>query len=178
MDSPEPELLKRFAQGDLEAFESLFRRFQGEVYGWIVRIVRDPGSAEDLTIDTFWRAWRARARFDPARGFAPWARRIATNVAIEHLKRPARREVPLEVDLPREPAGDPAVASETLALIREAFSALPVKLRATATLALVEERPYEEIAGALDISTGAVKTRVFRAVRLLREKLTRMGVTL
>jgi RNA polymerase sigma-70 factor (ECF subfamily) len=62
-----PGVLQRFATGELEAFETLFRQFQGEVYGWIVRIVRDPTSAEDLTVETFWRIYRAHARFDPAR---------------------------------------------------------------------------------------------------------------
>lgn len=57
------EVLERFAQGDLEAFEALFRQFQGEVYGWIVRIVRDRGIAEDLTVETFWRIYRAHGRF-------------------------------------------------------------------------------------------------------------------
>ena len=72
------ELLERFALGEIDAFEALVRQFQGEVYGWIVRIVRDPGVAEDLTIETFWRIYRARERFEPERGFEPWARRIAT----------------------------------------------------------------------------------------------------
>jgi len=88
------ELLERFALGDLEAFETLFRQFQGQVHRWVVRIVRDPGAAEDLTIETFWRVYRARARFDPARDFGAWARRIACNVALDHLKR-----VPREVGL-------------------------------------------------------------------------------
>ncbi len=79
------ELLKRFTEGDVEAFEELFRRFQAEVYAWIVRIVRDPGIAEDLTVETFWRIYRSRARFDPEKSFAAWARRIATNLAIDYL---------------------------------------------------------------------------------------------
>jgi DNA-directed RNA polymerase specialized sigma24 family protein len=54
------ELLKRFRQGDPEAFEALFRQLQAEVYGWIVRIVRDPSAAEGLTVETFWRIHRAR----------------------------------------------------------------------------------------------------------------------
>ena len=49
------ELLEQFRQGDVAAFETLFRQFQGEVYGWIVRVVRNPALAEDLTIETFWR---------------------------------------------------------------------------------------------------------------------------
>ena len=93
------ELLERFAQGDLEAFETLFRQFQHEVYRWIVRIVRDPAAAEDLTVETFWRIYRAHARFRPEGNFGGWARRIATNVALDHLKR-SRREVELAEDLP------------------------------------------------------------------------------
>jgi len=64
------ELLERFAAGDLEAFEALFRQHQKEVYFWIVRIVRDSGIAEDLTVETFWRIYRARDRFHPAGNFA------------------------------------------------------------------------------------------------------------
>src|SRR6516225_7583078 len=70
--------LERFTRGDMQAFEALFREYEGEVYGWIIRIVHDSGAAEDLTIETFWRIYRARVRFDPCRSFGPWARRIAT----------------------------------------------------------------------------------------------------
>ena len=70
------ELLRDFARGDLGAFETLFREYQGEVFRWIVRIVRDPGIAEDLTIETFWRIHKAHARFDPDRSFGAWARRF------------------------------------------------------------------------------------------------------
>ena len=94
------DLLQRFAAGDLEAFESLFRQYQGEVYRWIMRIVRNSATAEDLTVETFWRMYRARAQFDPSRGtLGPWLRRIATNAALDHLRR-SRREVPLPDDLP------------------------------------------------------------------------------
>ena len=65
------ELFKRFADGDQDAFETVFRQSQGEVYRWILRIVRDSSAAEDLTMETFWRIYRARQRFDPARPDAP-----------------------------------------------------------------------------------------------------------
>jgi RNA polymerase sigma factor (sigma-70 family) len=80
------ELLERFSRGELEAFEALFRQFQAAVYAWVLRIVRDRSAAEDLTVETFWRIYRARARFDPSRPFEAWARRIATNVALDYLK--------------------------------------------------------------------------------------------
>jgi RNA polymerase sigma-70 factor (ECF subfamily) len=162
------------ATGELDQFEALFREHQAEVYRWIVRIVRDRAAAEDLTIDTFWRVYRARDRFDPSRPFLPWARRIATRAAIDHL-RTARRFVPTDVFV--EPsASDTLAQSEIRAELSRSFHALPAPLRAAATLALVEELPYSEIAEALDVSVSAVKMRVSRALRLLRATLERKGL--
>ena len=169
------DALERFRTGDVDAFEALFRRHQGEVYGWIVRIVRNPAVAEELTIDTFWRIYRARARFDAQRPFGAWARRIATRAAIDYLRS----------NMPSCEPGGPtlraiAASGERQPELREpierAFDSLPARLRAAAALALIEELPYQEIASALDISLSAVKMRVARAVRLLRASLERMGI--
>lgn len=174
------ELLERFARGELDAFETLFRQFQGEVYRWVIRIVRDPGIAEDLTVETFWRIYRARARFDPGRNFGAWARRIATNAALDYLKagygKHARREMGMLEDSASVSVADPGVQRDLRERTERAFQRLPAKLRIVATLALVEERAYKEIAEALGISSGAVKLRVFRALRLLRQSLKQMGV--
>jgi RNA polymerase sigma-70 factor (ECF subfamily) len=169
------ELLERFAAGDLEAFEALFREHQKEVYRWTVRIVRDTGIAEDLTVETFWRIYRARGRFDPAAGnFRAWARRIATNAALDHLRRP-RKETELSKDYPAAPKSDSAVRSELRGRLRQAFLELPAKYRLVATMALIEDEPYDQIAEATSISVALVKVRVFRAVRLLRKKLSSLG---
>lgn len=172
----QPEVLQQFAAGELDAFETLFRQFEGEVYGWIVRIVRDPATAEDLTVETFWRIYRAHARFDASRSFGAWTRRIATNVALDHLKSARVREMQVEDELPLEAgcdsrAPDPAVRREVRDRVQLAFQQLPAKLRVVATLALIEECPQNEIAEALNISSAAVKSRLFRAVQLLRRKL-------
>jgi RNA polymerase sigma factor (sigma-70 family) len=169
------ELLERFAAGDLEAFEALFRQHQKEVYAWIVRIVRDSGIAEDLTVETFWRIYKSRTRFDPAGNFRAWARRIATNAAFDHLRH-SRRETELPEDLASAEAADPAVRRETRDRIKQAFFQLPPKYRLVATLALVEEEPYDRIAEAAGISAALVKMRVFRAVRILRKQLNSLGV--
>jgi len=163
-----------FVAGDVEAFEALFKAHQREVYGWIARLVRDPAAAEDLTIETFWRIYRSRARFDPARSFGAWTRRIAVNVGIDHLKRTARdRPEARDVeDLPAKPQADVRDARDALA---RAFRTLPPALRVTVILALVDERPYQEIADMLGVSVGGVKSRVFRATRLLRRELSKMG---
>jgi RNA polymerase sigma-70 factor (ECF subfamily) len=171
------ELLERFAAGDLDAFEELFRQHQKAVYAWTVRIVRDPGIAEDLTVETFWRIYRSRSSFRAGGNFCAWARRIATNAALDHLRAGKRR---IEVDLPEDFAGlacvDPALRRETRDRIKQAFNELPAKYRLVATLALVEEEPYETIAQATGISSGLVKMRVFRAVRILRKKLSSLVI--
>jgi RNA polymerase sigma-70 factor (ECF subfamily) len=169
------DLFRRFALGEIDAFETLVRQFQGEIYAWIVRIVRDPGIAEDLTVETLWRIYRARHRFRPGGNFSAWARRIATNLALDHL----RRKRP-EQSLIAEPAGAPQpdhlLQREMQEKIHQAFRRLPAKLQVAAMLALVEEQPYDEIADALGTSVGAVKLRVFRAVRILRRQLSHLGV--
>jgi RNA polymerase sigma-70 factor, ECF subfamily len=164
------DLEQRFVAGDLEAFEQLFRDYQRQVYAWIVRIVRDSATAEDLTVETFWRIYRSRALFRPDGNFGAWSRRIATNIALDHLRKP-RRETELPGDLLAPAGPDPAVSLEMRARIRTAFANLPPKYRLIATLALIEEAPYEEIAAAAGITVALVKVRVFRATRMLRKQL-------
>ena len=166
-------------QGDLDAFESIFREHQRAVYRWILRMVRDPMAAEDLTVETFWRIWRAHASFDSARPFEPWARRIATRTALDWL-RARRPEFELTehalADLPSGLAADPGVAAEIRLKTAQAFARLPPRLRVAALLAVVEEQPHKEVAATLGISVTTVKLRVFRALRLLRKDLERQGI--
>jgi RNA polymerase sigma-70 factor, ECF subfamily len=170
------ELLERFAAGDLDAFESLFRQYQGEVYCWIMRIVRNTATAEDLTVETFWRMYRAHAQFDPSKGnCGPWLRRIATNAALDHLRR-SRREIPLPDDLAATAQQSLGEQLELRRNIRCAIEKLSPRLRTVILLALVEEEPYERIAQALGISENAVRVRVFRGVRILRKSLSQAGV--
>jgi RNA polymerase sigma-70 factor (ECF subfamily) len=169
------ELLQRFAAGDLDAFESLFQQYQREVYRWVMRIVRDPTAAEDLTVEAFWRAHKAHAGFDPEANFAAWLRRIATNLALDHLRK-RRRFVELPDDLAAEGKLDSVARQQTRLALRKAFAELPPRLRVVAHLGLVEDESYAEIAQALGISAGVARTRMFRAVRVLRKKLQRLGV--
>src|SRR5260370_25873603 len=130
-------LLERFTQGDAEAFEDLFRKFQGGVFAWIVRIGRDRGVAEDLTLETFWRIYLARARFRPDGNFGAWAFRIATNVALKHLRQ-RRLEEALPGDIAHEDLPDAAVHQEAGDQIPPAVWKLPAKLPGALMLAPVE----------------------------------------
>jgi len=173
-------VLEEFRSGHPEtfpdAFETLFRMYQRTVYGWLLRIVRNPSAAEDLTVETFWRIYRSHARFDPARGFEAWARTIATHAAIDWL-RVQKAETELLVDVAAAPTSDPAISEEVRRKTAAAFSRLPPKLRVAAVLAVVEELPHKEVGTALGISVTAVKVRVFRALRLLRTDLQQQGIT-
>jgi RNA polymerase sigma-70 factor (ECF subfamily) len=176
------DVLNQFRQGDADAFEALFRQHQRTVYGWILRIVRNPATAEELTVESFWRIHRARARFEPAQGFEGWTRRIATRVALDWLRtiRTRRTESELSMEDCAEVAArvetDPAVTAEIRRKTALAFGRLPLKLRIVATLAVIEEQPQKDVAAALGISVAAVKVRVFRALRLLRKDLEQQGI--
>jgi RNA polymerase sigma factor (sigma-70 family) len=169
------DLLQRFAAGDLQAFEPLFRQHQREVYGWVLRIVRDPAAAEDLAVETFWRLYQKRERLDPNGNCAAWLRRVATNLAIDHLRRMQPTEF-LVAEPAAEERGDCVVQQETRAAIRGAVNELSPKLRSVVQLVLIEEQPHASVAEGLGISLSAVKLRIFRATRILRRKLAERGV--
>jgi RNA polymerase sigma-70 factor (ECF subfamily) len=173
-DKLDRELLSRFVRGDQDAFESLFRQFESEVYHWILRIVRNAGSAEDVLIEAFWRAYRGRASFDSSRSFGAWMRRIATNAACDHLRsmRPRANWVTTAEGL-AGPKGADCILGES---ITRAFRRLPPKLQVVATLALIEGHSHAEIAEALDLPVGTVKSRLFRAIYSLRKELARLGI--
>ena len=168
------DLLARFVRGDQEAFESLFRQFEREVFGWILRIVRDRNRAEDALVEAFWRAYRGRARFDSSRSFGAWMRRIATNAALDQLRKACGEASTSGIDA-QAPAGESG--SERLRdSMQMAFHRLPPRLQIVAALALIEGQTHAEIAEALDVPIGTVKSRVFRAIRILRAELTRLGI--
>ena len=178
-DAGERPLLLAFRAGSEEAFEALFRSYQREVYGWVVRIVRDRGVAEDLTIETFFRIHRAHARFEPERGFGPWARRIATHAALDWLRRQRpEHAMPDEffASVPGRTEADPLVTDEIRRAVAQALGRLPPKLRVAAVLAVIEELSQKEIADALGVTVAAVKLRVFRAMRRLRRDLEQRGI--
>lgn len=176
MPDTSSNLMDLFRQGDPDAFERIFRLHHRAIYSWVLRIVRNSADAEDLTVESFWRIYCARARFDPAREFGPWARRIATRAALDRL-RAQRPQAELPADCAAPLTDDPGIRAEIRTKTAQAFARLPPRLRIAAVLAVVEEQPHKEIAESLGISVAAVKVRVFRALRLLRKDLERQGIT-
>src|ERR1700674_4732591 len=123
------DLLKLFVQGDLDAFESLFNQFEVDVYRWILRIVRNASTAEDVLVEAFWRAYRARAQFDSSRSFGAWMRRIATNAALDQVKAARRRSGGAVWSTADDRLAAPAHPdADVAASIALAFGRLPPKL--------------------------------------------------
>lgn len=172
----EQRLLERCREGDIEAFGALWQRHRTVVFRTILGIVNSTQDAEDLTQDTFLRAYRALASFRGEAQLRTWLVRIGVHLAIDHVKRKkAHPEVSLDWDVGGAYADiDPHVAVERNELrdtVRKAIDALPMHHRVVIVLRDIQGMDYSEMAQALGCSVGSVKLRLFRARRLLKQRL-------
>ncbi len=169
------ELVLRARAGDRDAFAEIVRSYQRRIYAVAMRMTRRHEVADDITQDTFVRAYRSLSRFELGRPLQPWLTRIAVNLAINYLNGVAKRELPLSEDgaasSTRLPYVEPlhanperALESEELAQdLERAVARLPLEQRTVFLLKVVEEMRYEEIAKLLGISEGTVMSRLSRA---------------
>lgn len=180
----EPELVARALGGRPEAYGELVRRHQATVYNVALRLVGEREEALDLAQEAFVRAYQALASFDRARPFGPWINRIAANLALTWRARRRLPTVPLAAPAPgaATPAGHEApdysteperlyLAGEGQARLRQAILALPPRYRLAIELRHFQGLAYADIAATLAIPISAVKSDLFRARRLLRERL-------
>ncbi len=180
--SPEPEagesgdraLARAAAAGDLAAFEALYRRHVGRVYGVIARLVGHHGNrAEDLTQEAFVRAWQALPEFRHEAAFATWLHRLAVNTALMELR--SRRSRPQEDDdAALEYLGQEDSAGHATALnldLGRAVASLPPRARAVLVLYDIEGWTHDEIATELGMAVGSSKAQLHRARHLLRARL-------
>lgn len=172
----EQQLIERCRAGDMEAFGVLWQQHRTAVFRSILGIVGNPQDAEDLTQDAFLRAYRALDSFRGEAQLRTWLVRIGVHLAIDHVKRKkAHPEVSLDWDVGGGYADiDPHAAAERNELretVRKAIDALPPHHRAVIVLRDMEGMDYAEMAQALGCSVGSVKLRLFRARRLLKQRL-------
>ena len=166
-------LLAGVAAGQRDAATAFVRRFQARVYGLLMTIVRDPGIAEDVAQETFVRAWRHAAAYDPRRGrVATWLLAIARNAAIDAMR--LRRPEPLDPDVVAarlQRGADESTAIEERDRMRQALAALPEEQRRALFLAAYMGRTAREIGELEDAPLGTVKTRIRTAMLKLHEVL-------
>ena len=168
------ERVARARAGDFDAFEDLYHGHSRGIYALCVRMTADPSRAEELTQETFVRAWRKLDQFRGEGGFGAWLRRLAVNLVLSGRRaawRQRRRETAAGnvVPFPSVPAPDHGSAID----LEQAIAVLPTGARRVFVLHDVEGYRHEEIAELLGVATGTSKAQLHRARRLLREALRR-----
>lgn len=186
------ELLEQCRRGDGAAFERLVRKYQDRIFNTCWRMSGNRADAEELTQETFVRAFQAIGRFDGRSEFFTWLYRIATNLAISHQRKRSRSSAgSLDRSPPRgavehgggaatRAAGsgpspeERALATERGEQVIAALAELDEEHRAVVVLRDVESLDYEQIADILEVPVGTVKSRLHRARMALRARLTRL----
>lgn len=177
MTEPSGEVVRAAKNGDLDAFGHLVRMFQGRLFGLVLMMVRDTAGAEDVVRDSFVRAYAHLGDYDENRPLYPWLATIAVRLAqnwLHHRQRTVRRE-----GSPLQDAGDPAATADSLAALvgderrRELWRAvaLPSGERTAVVLFYRDELSVGDIARAIGVTSGTIKTLLFRARRHLRTHL-------
>lgn len=171
----EKDLICRAARGDAEAFRQLVEAYQTPAYRLAARMC-GPDSAEDVTQEAFLAAWRALPEFRGDCRFSTWLYRLVSNAAIDCLRREKKHRDTGDVDDLELPDGGPspqeqAERSDTRNAVRRALDRLSPEHRQVLLLRFMQELDYGEIARALDVSEGTVKSRINRAKSKLREVL-------
>lgn len=173
----------RAKEGDRESFDVIVRSSRTAVFHYLYRMVRNQEIAEDLTQETFLRAYRGRTLYKPVARFETWLYRIATNVAINHLRaqRLYRHNITghsaaflsccREAPDPRPNAEIVLARDERRQKVRAAVACLPERQRFAVLLHKYHGMDYDDIANTLGCSLQAVKSLLFRAYERLRSEL-------
>lgn len=181
----------RAASGDAAAYAALYDRWSGPILRYFFHLCYDREAAEDLLQETFLRIWRAAPRYEVRARFSTYLFQVAKNLWINERAKVLRRPLKVSLDAPRGDAGgeseptslaerlpgddpdprDEAARAETGRRIRAAVDGLSEKLREVFVLAAFREMPYGEVSAILGIPEGTVKSRMWAAVRVLRERL-------
>jgi len=175
--------LTRLRSGDLDALTVLVERYQNRLYRYLLRLVRQPGTAEDLFQQTWVRVMERIKSYDPERNFESWLFSVAHNLAVDYLRRyrPESLDEPLPTGETREdllPGAGPSalealLVRERAGWLADAMAQLPVVYREVLTLRFEEEMKLEEIAEVLVVPLSTVKTRVHRGLKGLRQLLAK-----
>ena len=184
----EKKWLKKAAAGSAEAFEQLVLKYQTAVYNLCLRMTGDPEDAADMTQESFLKAWRNLESFQGNSAFSTWLYRLASNTCLDHL-RSVKRKPQLSLVMEDEdgetqamdvPDSAPSPEEQVIALdeqsrLNDALQALDEDQRQILILRAVNGLSYTEIAEALHLKEGTVKSRLARAREQLRKKLQQNG---
>lgn len=178
--SSDEVLISRIANGDRLAMQVLFARHHVRVYRFVLRLVRNEATAEDLISEVFLDVWRQAAKFEGRSAVSTWMLSIARFKALSALRRKPEYELDEETaEAIEDHSDDPEVTlakKDKGALLREALSALSAEHREVIDLVYYHEKSVEEVAEIVGIPENTVKTRLFYARKKLAELLKEAGV--
>ena len=164
------ELIERTRAGQTEAFSELVRRHQQIVFNLAYRYMHDVTLAEDMAQESFVKGYRLLNGFRGDCSFSTWMYRVTASVCLTEIgRRKKRNETELEARHESQSVDDSIEQHDRAALIRKCVHRLPAKYREIITQYYLQEKPYEEIAKALEVPMGTLKTWMFRARKELRE---------
>lgn len=180
----EQEWVAAARQGDQGAFEELVRLYEKRVLALTLRMCKNPEDAAEAAQEAFFAAWQGLKNFREESSFSTWLYRLASNACVDLLRREGRRQaavslddeglnldIPASIPTPQEEAERRELGER----IEEGLRALPPEYRAVLVLREIHQLRYEEIAAALELDMGTVKSRISRGRKRLRRFLLESG---
>jgi RNA polymerase sigma-70 factor (ECF subfamily) len=168
------ELVNRYLSGDIDAFNELMDAHQDRVFGICLRMLRDREAALDATQDTFLTVFRKADKFQARAAFSTWLYRVAVNTCYDHLRRQKRKQadsLPEGHDPVDVQSTDAFTAVELRPDIEAALGSLNPEFRSAVVLVDLMGMSLEQASDTLDVPTGTVKSRLFRARKQLAKVL-------
>ena len=178
------QLINDALTGDQKAFSAIVNRYREQIYHFIFKMVKDRAQAEDLTQETFIKAFRALASFNSNYAFSTWLYKIAANNCIDYFRKKKLATTSIDTPIQAKDGGlrrdfpdgqegpeSQLISKERTNQIQLAIDSLPEKYKQAIMLRHSQDQSYEEIAQELNLPLGTVKVRIFRAREMLKSKL-------
>ncbi len=178
------QLISAAIKGDQAAYKALMKKYRDSIFNLIYRIIRDREQVEDLTQETFVKAFGSLRNFNREYAFSTWLYKIATNSSIDYIRKKKLPTMSIDKPISHEDSDysfeipdstyEPdkfIIQRQKVKIIAEAIDRLPPKYKQVIILRHTEERDYSEIAKILKIPIGTVKAHIFRARELLNKYL-------
>ena len=184
----EAQVIERVLAGDVNAYEELVTKYEKSVYNLALRMTDNAEDAADMAQEAFIKAYNSLSGFRGDSKFSVWLYRIVSNVCLDFLRKQSRRPAvslsvedddgeEVQMDVPDDSMSPQQMLERQLTreAVREGLSQLPEDYRQILLLRELQGLSYDEIAQALDIGVGTVKSRIFRAREKLCEFLNQTG---
>ena len=178
LPQPDPEVLHRAQRGDQHAFSLIMRQYEGPIFNYVLKLVRDRQVAEDLTQEVFFRVFQTLPSFNSRALFTTWLFQVTKNRVIDEVRLAERRPRPADLESapPLAAIEMPIERRETMDALWAAIGRLDLDLKMALLLRDVVGLSYLEISDALEITLATVKWRIYRAREEIQLALATEGL--